>query len=161
MNHKLSCIYLNRMSIVLTCCFFFFSLLTSIVCSDSLFDNQSFLKQYKEQAGVKALDNGILYKIIKIGAESHSPGPYSRVLTHYEGRLISGQVFDSSYKRNEPSQFYLHQVIPGWTSILQEMTVGDKWEVVIPSDLAYGARKVGPIPANSTLIFIIELLAIN
>tara|TARA_B100001142_G_C13870845_1_gene475971 strand:- start:66 stop:551 length:486 start_codon:yes stop_codon:yes gene_type:complete len=161
MKQKLSCINLNRIVIGLACCFFIVSFISPVFSSNSLVDTKPFLKEYKAQAGVTALDNGILYKIIGRGSGSRSPGPYSRVLTHYEGRLISGQVFDSSYKRNEPSQFYLHQVIPGWTSILQEMKIGDKWEVVIPSDLAYGTRKVGPIPANSTLIFIIELLAIN
>lgn len=110
---------------------------------------------------IHELPNGITYRILKNGKGLVSPQIFNRVTTHYEGRLLDGTVFDSSYKRNQTSTFSLKQVIPGWTSTLQAMVVGDKWEVTIPAHLAYGNRGAGPIPPNSTLIFIIELLDIN
>lgn len=122
---------------------------------------KAFLKRYKKQRGVKTLPNGIAYKVLKKGNGKISPKRYQRVTTHYEGKLINNNVFDSSYERKKPIQFDLTNVIPGWSAVLQHMVVGDKWEAVIPSHLAYGQRPVGPIPANSTLIFVIELLAID
>lgn len=109
---------------------------------------------------VRELQNGIRYRILTKGKGIVSPKFFNRVTTHYEGRLENGTVFDSSYSRKEPATFSLKQVIPGWTSTLQNMVVGDKWEVTIPAHLAYGSRSVGPIPPNSTLVFIIELLEI-
>ena len=79
---------------------------------------------------------------------------------NYEGKLLDGTVFDSSYKRNEPAEFGVTQVIKGWTEALKLMPVGSKWELYIPEDLAYGARAAGQIPAYSTLIFTVELLDI-
>jgi len=103
--------------------------------------------------------SGLQYRILE---EGHGPKPSinSMVKTHYKGKLLNGKVFDSSYKRGYPSEFKVNQVIPGWTEALQMMPVGSKWELVIPSELAYGERETGSIPAHSVLIFEVELLDI-
>ena len=132
-----------------------------IKTNSHLKSGQAFLSRYKKKRGVKTLSSGIAYKVLKKGKGKTSPKRYQRVTTHYQGKLINNTVFDSSYVRQKPIQFDLTNVISGWSEVLQYMVVGDKWEVVIPSHLAYGQRPVGPIPANSTLIFIIELLEID
>jgi FKBP-type peptidyl-prolyl cis-trans isomerase len=83
-----------------------------------------------------------------------------KVKVHYTGKLIDGNVFDSSVERGQPSEFFTNQVIKGWSEALLLMNVGSKWELVIPADLAYGDRATGPIPAGSTLLFEVELLDI-
>lgn len=89
------------------------------------------------------------------------PGPYAEVEVHYEGKLIDGTIFDSSYQRNEPISFLLGQVIPGWQEGVQLMPVGSKYEFYIPYDIAYGPKGIpGVIPPFSTLIFVVELLKI-
>lgn len=94
--------------------------------------------------------------------EGDSPKLEDTVVTNYEGRLIDGQVFDSSYKRNQPATFPVKGVIKGWTEALQLMQVGAKWQLFVPSDMAYGASQRGQfIKPNSTLIFDIELLEIK
>ena len=106
----------------------------------------------------KVTASGLKYKVIKDG-DGNPPDKHGRVRVHYEGRLLDGQVFDSSYKRGTPTEFGLDQVIPGWTEGLQLMKVGSKYEFYIPSHLAYGEVGVpGIIPGNSVLIFIVELL---
>jgi FKBP-type peptidyl-prolyl cis-trans isomerase FklB len=80
---------------------------------------------------------------------------------HYRGTLIDGTEFDSSYRRNKPATFRVDRVIPGWTEALQMMKPGAKWQLFIPTDLAYGERGPGPIPPNSTLIFDVELLSVG
>ena len=89
------------------------------------------------------------------------PSADSTVEVHYAGRLLDGTEFDSSVKRGVPTQFGVTQVIPGWTEVLQLMPEGSKWEVYIPSNLAYGPGGTGPIGPNSTLIFEVELLQAN
>jgi FKBP-type peptidyl-prolyl cis-trans isomerase len=117
----------------------------------------AYLAKYKQEAGVTAMPDGILYKVIGSGSGA-SPTDQSTVTVHYEGRLVDGKVFDSSYQRNEPVTFPLANVIPGWRSILPKMKVGDTWEVVIPSELAYGPQGQGAvIGPNAVLIFKIEL----
>ena len=116
--------------------------------------------QHEPSKLVHELENGIKYRVLKKGTGLTSPKLFNKVTTHYEGRLLDGTVFDSSYARNQAATFGLRQVIPGWTSTLQKMVKGDKWEVTIPAHLAYGNRAAGPIPPNSTLVFIIELLDI-
>jgi FKBP-type peptidyl-prolyl cis-trans isomerase FkpA len=104
---------------------------------------------------------GLRYHVITQGSGDIPPSASTLVKVHYEGKLLDGTVFDSSYKRNEPATFALNQVIPGWTQALMLMPVGSTWEVLIPADLAYGARGIaGVIPPNSTLYFKIELLEI-
>ena len=121
---------------------------------------QEFLKKNAEDPGVTVTASGLQYKVIKDG-DGILPGPHSRVKCNYEGRLIDGKVFDSSYRRGTPAVFGLDQVIPGWTEGLQLMKVGSKYEFYIPADLAYGEVGVpGVIPGNSTLIFTVELLAV-
>jgi len=121
----------------------------------------AFLLQNKTKEGVVTLESGLQYKVINKGT-GPSPKASDKVTTHYRGTLIDGTEFDSSYSRNKPSSFPVNGVIAGWTEALQLMHVGDKWQLFIPSNLAYGKRAVGNIiKANSTLIFEIELLKIN
>ena len=110
-----------------------------------------FLAENKTKAGVKTTASGLQYIITKEGT-GKQPTAQSIVKVHYEGRLINGQVFDSSYKRGQPVEFPLNQVIPGWTEGLQLMKEGGKATFFIPSNLAYGPQELPGIPANSTLI---------
>lgn len=121
---------------------------------------EEFLKAKAKEKGVKALDGGVLYKVLQEG-KGAIPSDTSKVKVNYEGKLIDGTVFDSSYKRNKPAVFPCNQVIKGWTEVLTHMPVGSKWEVYIPQDKAYGAREAGKIPPFSTLIFTVELLDIE
>ena len=121
-------------------------------------EGQEFLAANKAKEGVKTLPSGLQYKIIKQGTGA-TPKATDTVTTHYRGTLLNGKVFDSSYDRNEPAKFGVSQVIPGWTEALQLMKVGDKWQLFIPAELAYGEKGAGAdIPPNATLIFEIELL---
>ena len=121
----------------------------------------AFLAENKDKAGVKTTASGLQYRVVEAGA-GVSPSATSTVVVHYRGRLIDGTEFDSSYKRGQPATFALDKVIRGWGEVLQLMKPGAKWEVFIPSELAYGARRQGPvIGPNSTLIFDIELLEIK
>lgn len=121
---------------------------------------QEFLKKNAEEPGVTVTASGLQYKVIRDG-EGNPPGPHGWVKCNYEGRLIDGKVFDSSYMRGLPAKFGLDQVIPGWTEGLQLMKVGSKYEFYIPANLAYGEVGVpGVIPGNSTLIFTVELLGV-
>jgi len=122
-------------------------------------EGKAFLEINKKNEGVKELQSGLQYKIIKEGT-GETPTVDSKVKTHYRGTLINGTEFDSSYKRNAPAEFPVNGVIKGWTEALQLMKVGAKWELYIPANLAYGERGTPGIPANSTLIFEIELLEI-
>ena len=122
---------------------------------------EEFLAENKKKKGIKTTKSGLQYKIIKSGS-GPTPKATDTVVTHYQGSLIDGKVFDSSYKRGKPATFPVNGVIKGWTEALQLMKVGDKWQLFIPPELAYGERgagnKIGP---NSTLIFDIELLEIK
>ena len=121
----------------------------------------AFLTENKTKEGVVTLKSGLQYKVINSGTGA-SPKATDEVTTHYRGTLIDGTEFDSSYSRNKPSSFPVNGVISGWTEALQLMHAGDKWQLFIPSDLAYGNRAVGNIiKPNSTLIFEIELLKVN
>jgi len=121
---------------------------------------EAFLAKNKKAAGVVTLPSGVQYKVIKAGTGA-VPADTSTVKVHYEGKLIDGTVFDTSYKRGEPVTMKVNQVIPGWTEILQKMPVGSTYEVYIPQDKAYGAREAGQIKPFSALIFKIELLGIE
>lgn len=124
-------------------------------------EGKEFLDKKKTEKGVKVLPSGLMYKIIKSG-KGKTPKLTDSVTTHYRGTLVNGKEFDSSYKRGEPATFSVNGVIKGWTEALQLMKEGDKWELYIPSDLAYGETGTGnDIPPNSTLIFEIELLKVN
>ena len=121
---------------------------------------EDFLKANEKKEGVKKLASGVQYKVIKEGTGA-MPKDTSIVKVHYEGKTLDGKVFDSSYKRGEPAQFPVNQVIKGWTDALVHMPVGSVWEVYIPQELAYGERQQGAdIKPFSMLIFKIELLEI-
>ena len=122
---------------------------------------EKFLAENAKKEGVKTTASGLQYKVIKSGT-GESPKPTDTVKVHYHGTLIDGTVFDSSVQRGEPISFPVQGVIPGWIEALQLMKVGDKWQLFIPSKLAYGERNPSPlIGANSTLIFEVELLGIE
>ena len=122
---------------------------------------KEFQKTYGAGEGVQKTASGLLYKVLTAG-EGKKPAASDQVVVHYEGTLIDGQVFDSSYQRNQPATFGVGQVIPGWQEVLQLMPTGSTWEVVIPSDLAYGAQGTpNGIPPNSTLKFKVELIEIK
>lgn len=122
--------------------------------------NADFLKNYAKQKGVKSTASGLLYKVIKEG-DGAMPADTSEVEVHYEGRLIDGSVFDSSYKRGETATFAVNQVIKGWSEAVKLMKVGAEYEVCLPYEIAYGERGTRGIPPYSTLIFKIELKGIK
>lgn len=121
---------------------------------------KQFLENNSKEEGVVTLNSGLQYKIINEG-EGAKPALTDKVKCHYEGRLINGAVFDSSYQRNEPATFPVNGVIKGWVEALQLMPTGAKWQLYVPSDLAYGPQGAGQaIGPNETLIFDVELLEI-
>lgn len=121
---------------------------------------EEFMAAIAKKEGVKALANGVYYEVITEGTGA-VPADTSRVKVHYEGTLINDTVFDSSYKRGEPTTFRCNQVIPGWTEALTHMPVGSTWMVYIPQDQAYAERQAGKIEPFSALKFKIELLDIE
>ena len=123
--------------------------------------NIEFLKELSIQEGMNSLPCGIYYKVLKTGEGKVSPTVRSIVSVHYRGTLIDGKEFDNSYKRNCPEAFRICDVIDGWQIALQQMHVGDKWIIYIPSEMGYGSKASGPIPGFSTLIFEVELLGIG
>lgn len=123
--------------------------------------NEAFLVENMLKTGVVTTKSGLQYKVVTEG-KGAKPIASDSVKVHYRGTLIDGTEFDSSYKRNEPISFPLSGVIKGWTEGLQLMTVGSKYMLYIPAELAYGKKAVGGVIApNSTLIFEVELLGIN
>lgn len=123
-------------------------------------EGEAYLEKNKENEGIKVTESGLQYRVVKEGTGA-KPTAEQKVKVHYTGKLLNGDVFDSSVDRGEPAEFFLNQVIPGWTEGLQLMTVGSVYELFIPSELAYGERAAGPkIKPNSTLIFEVELLEI-
>ncbi len=123
-------------------------------------EGAAFLAENKSKEGVKTLPSGLQYKVIRQG-KGATPTAGDAVTTHYRGTFIDGAEFDSSYRRNEPATFPVKGVIKGWTEALQLMKVGDKWQLYVPSDLAYGPQGRDEIPPNATLIFDIELLDVK
>ena len=124
-------------------------------------EGAAFLAQNKSQPGVKTLPSGLQYQVIRPGT-GLSPKATDTVEVNYEGKLLDGTVFDSSYKRGKPAEFQVDGVIPGWTEALQLMKAGEKWRLFIPSDLAYGARGAGGvIGPNAVLTFDVELLNVK
>ena len=123
-------------------------------------EGEKFLAENAKKEGVTVTESGLQYEVITEG-EGEKPVATDVVKVHYKGTLLDGTEFDSSYSRNEPTTFPLNRVIPGWTEGLQLMPVGSKYKFTIPSELAYGERDLGKIPANSTLVFEVELLEIQ
>ena len=122
---------------------------------------KKFLDENKGKEGVKTTASGLQYKIIKEGKEGDKPATIDTVKVHYKGTLLDGTEFDSSYKRNQPAEFQVDQVIPGWTEAMQLMNVGSTYELYLPPELAYGDRGAPPvIEPGSMLIFEVELLGV-
>lgn len=123
-------------------------------------EGEAFLAANAEKEEVQVTDSGLQYVVLEAG-DGPKPTPEDTVKVHYRGTLINGAEFDSSYRRNEPATFKVTGVIPGWTEALQLMSVGSKYRLFIPADLAYGERGAGPrIGPNATLIFDVELLEV-
>jgi FKBP-type peptidyl-prolyl cis-trans isomerase FklB len=124
-------------------------------------EGEVFLEKNKAEKGVTVTASGLQYTVLTPGAGA-IPKATDVVTVNYRGTLIDGKEFDSSYKRGQPATFPVNGVIPGWTEMLQLMKIGEKVKVVIPSKLAYGERGAGQdIGPNATLVFEVELLAIN
>lgn len=126
---------------------------------DNLEAGAAFLEENGKRDGVMTTASGLQYEVITEG-DGAKPVETSKVTVNYEGTLIDGEIFDSSYESGEPVSFALNGVIPGWTEGLQLMTVGSTYKFYIPSSLGYGPRGTGPIPGNSVLIFKVDLLEI-
>ena len=120
---------------------------------------RKFLEENKKNQGVIQTASGLQYKVIKEG-NGKSPSAADQVTVHYEGKLLDGKIFDSSYERKEPITFAVNGVIPGWTEGLQLMKEGGTYELFIPSDLAYGDQGNQAIPGGSTLVFKVELIKV-
>lgn len=123
--------------------------------------NQAFLQKHARQPGVVIRPSGLQYKIVKSGFGKR-PGPRDTVTCYYKGQLINGKVFDAT-EPGFPATFVVNQLIPGWTEALELMREGDRWQLVVPANLAYGERGAGNgnIPPNQTLIFDLELLSVT
>lgn len=124
---------------------------------------RDFLAQNGARPEVMTTESGLQYEVISESdlAGAPSPAAADTVSVHYHGTLVDGTVFDSSVDRGEPMTFPVNGVIPGWTEGLQLMNVGDKYRLFVPPELGYGANPVGPIPANSVLVFDVELLDVQ
>ena len=121
-----------------------------------------FMAQNALADGVHTLPSGVQYKVLRSGpADGPHPTPDDPVKVNYEGSLVTGQVFDSSYKTGKPVTFVLKNLIPGWVDALQLMRPGDQWVLYVPPSMGYGSEQSGPIPPNSVLVFKLELLAVG
>ena len=122
-------------------------------------EGEAYMAANRARSGVSTTATGLQYEVISQGT-GRRPGPDNTVRVHYEGTLIDGTVFDSSYRRGQPIEFHLGGVIAGWTEGLQLMNEGSTYRFVIPPELGFGARGTGSIPPNATLIFQVELISI-
>ncbi len=121
---------------------------------------EDFLAENAERDDVTVMESGLQYEVLESG-DGESPGPQDTVEVNYEGTLLDGTVFDSSFERGESVSFQVNQVIEGWQEALQAMSVGDSWMLYIPADLAYGESGQGPIGPNEVLTFRVELLDVE
>jgi FKBP-type peptidyl-prolyl cis-trans isomerase FklB len=122
-------------------------------------EGQAFLTRNAADPAVKVLPSGLQYKVVRSApANAPSPAVGDAIKVHYEGSLLNGEIFDSTYERQKPLLMMLDNLIPAWVEALPLMKVGDSWILYAPPSLAYGERNVGPIPANSVLTFRLELL---
>ena len=117
-----------------------------------------FLLNNAHAPGVRTLPSGLQYKVVQSGPPGPSPKPGDMIKVHYEGALVSGKVFDSSFARAKPALMPLADLVPGWMEAIPMMRVGDEWMLYVPPDLGYGTQGIGPIPGNSVLVFRIKLL---
>ena len=116
------------------------------------------MTKLSSEKGIVKLPSGLMYKVITKSKDTVSPKVTDLVKVHYEGRLIDGTVFDSSYSRGTPAAFVLKEVVKAWQIALPLMHKGDVWEIYVPAELGYGDQEAGQIPANSVLIFKIQLI---
>ncbi|MCA6245950.1 MAG: FKBP-type peptidyl-prolyl cis-trans isomerase [Phenylobacterium sp.] len=120
---------------------------------------KAFLAKNASEPGVRTLPSGLQYQVMKSGpADGVRPLPGDQIKVHYEGKLLSGEVFDSSYDRGVPAVMPLDGLIPGWVEALQLMRPGDEWRIFVPATLGYGDEGGGPIPPGATLVFRIQLI---
>jgi len=130
------------------------------LAQESIASGTAFLEENKVKEGVVTLESGLQYKVITEGT-GRKPSAEDVVQVHYRGTLVDGTPFDSSYDRGQPAEFPVSRVIAGWTEALQLMSEGSKWQLVIPSELAYGEQEMGGVIApNSVLVFEVELLKV-
>ena len=123
---------------------------------------KAFLAQNAKASDIHVTASGLQYRILKSGAaDGAHPGPDGEVKVNYEGKLIDGTVFDSSYTRGVPAVLAVEEIIPGWQEALQLMRPGDTWLIYLPPALAYGDNAAGPIPPGSVLVFKLELIAVG
>ena len=128
--------------------------------NENKLEGETFLAENAKRENVKTTASGLQYEVLAEG-KGEKPSVTDKVKVHYRGTLIDGTEFDSSYGRGTPAEFGVNQVIKGWTEALQLMSVGSKYKLYIPQDLAYGAKNQGKIKPFSTLIFEVELLGIE
>jgi len=120
---------------------------------------KAFLAQNAHADGVRVTPSGLQYRILRSGPSSGlRPKPADEVKVNYEGKLLDGEVFDSSYQRGTPVVMTVRQLVPGWVEALQLMRPGDEWLLYVPPSLGYGDKNAGPIPPNSVLVFRLELI---
>jgi FKBP-type peptidyl-prolyl cis-trans isomerase len=122
-------------------------------------EGEVYMMENRARNGVITTSSGLQYEVINEG-KGRKPGPDDSVLVHYEGSLLNGEVFDSSFSRGVPAELSLNYVIPGWKEGVPLMNEGSTYRFVVPSDLAYGPERNGPIPPGATLIFKVELISI-
>lgn len=128
---------------------------------DAINPDLAYLEEFRQREGVIVRPSGLQIRIIEF-KEGDIPGPESSVIVHYEGKLVDGTVFDSTYARGQPAEFPVGGVIRGWTEALMMMQTGSKWEIVVPADIGYGDDGRGEsIPGGATLIFTVELLEVR
>lgn len=126
----------------------------------SIIENQIFLEAKAAEEGIIEVGNGVLARVIEDG-DGICPGPRSIVSVYYTGKLINGHVFDDNRQQGYPSALRLSDLIDGWQVALPKMKAGSRWELFIPAELGYGKRPMGDIPGGSTLIFDIQLVAVQ
>lgn len=124
---------------------------------------ETFLAEKAKEPGIKTLPKGLMYKVLTPPTDPNGPQPTVRdtVKVHYEGRLIDGTVFDSSYERGVPAVFPLDGLVEAWKIAIPQMKPGETWELYVPAQLGYGDAGGGPIPPNSVLVFKIQLIGIQ
>jgi len=133
------------------------------VASANLEAGRAYLDKVSKEDGVQLLERGMYYRVLTPVADANAPKPSVRdtVKVHYEGRLIDGTVFDSSFERGAPAVFPLDGLVEAWRLAIPQMKKGETWELYVPAELGYGDKNAGPIPPNSVLVFRIELIDIQ